>query len=78
MNLDSNCSLTSIQLFFSYIMARTRYLRWDDNDIDKPTRLVGFLQCYFNETTVRGWICLSNRTHYSLYIGPTSLRCCSL
>jgi hypothetical protein len=31
--------LISTQQFISYIMSRTRYLRWDDNDIDKPTRL---------------------------------------
>ena len=73
----SDCSLISTQQFISYIMARTRYLRSDDNDIDKPTRLVGFLQCYFNETKVCGWISRSNRTHYS-DSGPTNLRCCSL
>jgi hypothetical protein len=45
----SDCCLTPNELFFSYIMARTSYIRWDDNDIsfiiDRQTRLVEFLKC---------------------------------
>ena len=38
----------------------------------RPTPLVGFLECQFIETTVRGQTCRSTRTHYS-DSPPTSL-----
>jgi hypothetical protein len=28
-----DCCLASIEQFFSYIMARTYYIRWDDDDV---------------------------------------------
>jgi len=43
--------------FFSYIMARTIYIKWDDNEVcplcTRSTHLVGLLLRYLSQTTVR-------------------------
>ena len=33
-NKVSDCCLTPNKQFFSYIMAKTSYIRWDDNDVN--------------------------------------------
>ena len=66
--LVSDCFLTSKEHFFSYTMARTRYILLNDVlfvlDQYTYTQLYSSLQCKLTEKIVHAQICCSIRTHY--------------
>ena len=69
MNIMSDCCLTPCKQYLSYIYRVVNKLHFNEmmlmSTLFQTNSLVGFLQCQFTETTVRGQTCRSTRTHYS-------------